>query len=350
VTQPRSKLIVSLLLTALLVTGRLRQVCAADPPTIDPSLVKLIDSTDSALKAADDIYGKEIARARDLLGVRLDQAKLVIVSQDQPAEIDRVRQELLAETPAPEIGEHHAETTVLGPAQQTEHMKLGPSDARAAVLAYNSDLELARRRWLDNTRAQRELAEKAFADELSRAMQSGNDAVVQIIKPRATRIVTAKQGDPTIWYREQLVPDEAGNLPKRQLPVALAARDFQIDDPQIGQQFKVAFTIRTLVAEYSVNPKIFSPGCFLLIFDGDQIIYYSGGAWGGSHTVDSDMSYHMNTHSNVLRAAKGKAFLFAKPGLYAMRIVLVSGGGWDDVLDAYQKEITVPAADVVPAP
>ena len=312
-------------------------------PATNPSLVELMDQVGSALQSADHTYGQEVAHAKALLVTRMELARHVIVRSEQLKVIDKTCKDLVSGTPIPELGEHHVEKEILAPMRAS--VPLGPADARAAVRSYQADLELARKRWLDATGPTRQPALRILKEELSRAVRGGNASLADKLRAMVTRLDQADRGQTTTWYREKVAADISGESPRRRMPLAMAIRDVQIIDHSLGQQFTGNFVIRTLVAPYKATPEIPGPGYFLLIYDGDAIVFQAGGGWSGAHDVGSDNPDSWDTHSNQLIAAKGDTFVFTKPGVYTMKLILHNGGEWNDLLDAYETQFTVAATE-----
>jgi len=271
----------------------------------------------------------------------MEQAKQVIIKPSQADAITKTCQELTADTPDPAMSEHHVETPI--PAVINEPPALGPSNARAAMLSYKADLELAHRRWLKTVAPTTQPGLRILREELGRAERRGNAPLAEKMKAMIVRLDGVEHGDPTIWYREKIAPGgvDPEKEPPRLMPVAVAIHDVQITSAQMGRQLQGSFVVRTLVTPYKINPNMFGPGYFLLLYDGDDIIYYAGGSWNGKHDVDEELTLRFDTHSNVLVGAKGKPFIFTKPGTYTMRLVVINGGGWNDVLDVYENQFAV---------
>jgi hypothetical protein len=300
-------------------------------------------SSQQVLQSADAAYRQHVARAKALLITRMDQAKKVIVQAGQAEVIDTTCKSLVADMPSPQIAVHHAETSVYPSARNSRTLPLGPSDARAAVLSYKADLELARR-WLDATVNVSDWASSEIRDELSRPYQFRNNFRVQHLRLIANRMASVERG-PTVWYRERIDSIAAGKFAERKTPVALAIHDVQLGDETVGEQFRGTCLTRTLVAPYVVPAQVLSPSFALLIYDGDTIVFYAGGGWNGRWSVGGDVRLPLDTHSNVLIAARGKVFVFTKPGPYTMRVIAQNGAGWNDVLDVYEQTFVVAEPD-----
>jgi hypothetical protein len=301
-----------------------------------------MDQVDASFRSADATYDKDIGHAKDLLMARVDAVKHMVTIAKQVEEIDRQCNVLLSNTPAPEIGQHHAEPAVIGPVQQPTPTGPLPSDAGIAIISYKADVELAHKRWLDATAPARESAWKILTDELARAVQGGDDLLVGRLKPMVARLDEAQRGIPTTWYRETLTADASGTLPPRVCPVALAVHGVYASDPVFGLQYKGGFAVRTLVEPYKHNPKVAGPGYTLLIYDGDKIVFCTAGGWGGDFDVGGEMSLGWDTRRNGLLASRNQPFVFTKGGTFSMRLIVVNNGVWNDVLDVYAKEFVVP--------
>lgn len=310
-------------------------------PAINPALAELLDQVSAALQAADQAYGQAVAAAKQLLRQRMAQARQLTTKPSQQEAIDSTcQQEQTAESPDPTVSEHHVKSPF--PAVVTEPPPLGPADARAALLSYKADLELAQHRWRQALAPTTQPALRILREEVARARRRGNQPLADKLNALTARLEAVEHAAPTIWYRLQAAPaDDAEKASPKLMPVAMAIHDVQISRAEIGQQLQGSFIAHTLVAPYKVNPNMFGPGFFLLVYDGDNIIYYAGGGWNGEHAVDDDLTLPFDTHGNALVSAKVRRFVFTKPGTYKMRLVLVNGACFNDVLDAWENEVTV---------
>ena len=215
----------------------------------------------------------------------------------------------------------------------------GLPEVWAVVISYKADVELARRRWIDSAAAVGRRDLSGLNGESQRARQAGDAARAAKIQAILQRLDDADKGRTTEWYREPA--NASGQAGVRSIPVALEIANVQIGRAVVGEQLRGSFDIRTRVAAYRVKPEIAGQEYVLLLYDGDDIIYLASGGWNGSHEVGSSMRENLDTHSNTLATAAGKPFVFSKLGAYAVRLVLTSGGGWDDVLDVYEAQLKV---------
>jgi hypothetical protein len=293
----------------------------------------------AALKAADDHYAQEAGRARALLIVRMKHAQELADRPDRAEAIGNACQALASLEPRPEIGVHHAEASPAAPG--TDLLELGLSDACEDVVCFSADLELAHKRWLDAVALMIRSPGTMMADDLARANAAGDPALTSKIKSMSDRLEEAKRGIPTAWYREVIKDDGSGKPPVRAAPVAQVIHDVHLNSPRVGGGLNFPFEVRTLIAPFRSGESMAS-GTIEQIFQGDEMVYARMHLPAGNRgQVGDERFIGAATYENMLSAGKGRLWAFPEPGQYTLKLIVINGDGWNDVLDAYEETFTV---------
>ncbi len=293
----------------------------------------------AALKAADDHYAQELQRARELLITRMAHAKEFARRPGQAEAIDKACQALMLLKPGPEIGEHHAETLPAAPG--ADFLKMGLADACEDVICFDADLELAHKRWMGAVALMIQSPGTMMADDLARASATGDLAQISKIKSMLERLEEAKRGIPTTWYREAIKDHDPGKPPARSAPLAQVIHDVHLSSARVGGGLNFPFEVRTLIAPFRSGEAMAS-GTIEQIFQGDEMVYAAMDLPAGNRgQVGDERFIGAATYKNMLSAGSGGLWHFSKPGQYTLKLIVINGDGWNDVLDAYEEPFTV---------
>ena len=112
----------------------------------------------------------------------------------------------------------------------------------------------------------------------------------------------------------------------------LRIMSIKVHPASVEQQCPAEVVISNGGVGYQTPPTVPNDGIVIRIFDSrGRLIFRAGHAWGGLK-LEEPLCLNTDTHSNTLRAACGKPFLFPKPGRYTLSITACRGdsGKWTD--------------------
>ncbi|MHC4716957.1 MAG: HEAT repeat domain-containing protein [Planctomycetota bacterium] len=113
---------------------------------------------------------------------------------------------------------------------------------------------------------------------------------------------------------------------------ALRIMSVKVRPAGVEQQCRAEVVISNGGVGYRPPSGVICDSIMIRIFDSrGRLIFRAGHAWGGMEPWEP-LCLNTDTHSNILRAAGGKPFLFPKPGRYTLSITACRGdsGKWTD--------------------
>jgi len=106
----------------------------------------------------------------------------------------------------------------------------------------------------------------------------------------------------------------------------------KVQPARVEQQCRAEVVVSNGPAGCQALPTVMGDSTMIRIFDSrGRLIFRAGHAWGGLKP-GQPLCLNTDTHSNTLRAAGGKPFLFPEPGRYTLSITACKGdsGKWTD--------------------